>query len=243
MAATDVGRRLTEEHRRAQVALTARTVGRLILVGRLLTPGTLGDPAVWETAALAVVRADRRRSAALAAAYLTRFRAAERGVAAAAPVMDAADIPAGRARAALQLVGPVAAKARIARGVPPETAVEQSRVGAARAGMRQVADGGRGVLTDTVAADPQADGWFRVTDSGPCAFCALLASRGLYRSEDSGDFQAHDGCNCGVEPRYRRDAEWPGRAREFAAEYRRATAATPGVPPLIAFRRAHEGRG
>lgn len=248
MAATADGQLLTEEHRRAQVAVGVRTVARLMVVGGVLTADSLDDTAGWETAATAVVAADRTISAALAAAYATRFKRFEVG-GSVAPVMAAAALVEARARAVLRINGPVRAKTLIARGAPREQAVRTARTAAAAAGMRQVVDGGRRVLTDTLEADPEAIGWFRVTDSAPCAFCALMASRGaVYESGETAQldrldaFGAHDGCACTVEPRYRRDAEWPGRGREWKQLYQQASRDNPDVSPGIAWRRAYEGR-
>jgi hypothetical protein len=69
-------------------------------------------------------------------------------------------------------------------------------------------DGGRTTTLDTVKADPVAVGWYRVTDGDPCAFCALLASRGVvYKEFDTVDLtatQVHNDCGCFGAPAFSR---------------------------------------
>jgi len=69
---------------------------------------------------------------------------------------------------------------------------------------RLVLDGGRRTLVESIRADPRAEGWQRVTSGSPCAFCAMVASRGpAYASERAARFEAHDHCGCSAEPYYR----------------------------------------
>lgn len=46
------------------------------------------------------------------------------------------------------------------------------------AGIRQAMNGGRNAIDNIVTRDPRILGYARVTDTNPCYFCALLASRG-----------------------------------------------------------------
>lgn len=117
-------------------------------------------------------------------------------------------------------------------------------------------DGGRTTTADTIAADPVALGWFRVTDDDPCAFCALLASRpvlkgkgSLYTSKDSfaasnakfegsGEFKVHNGCGCSLAPLFSADQELPKANQEAAEVYQNRG----DGPALKAFRKAWESR-
>jgi hypothetical protein len=65
----------------------------------------------------------------------------------------------------------------------PNTALSTTLGTASRIAL----EGGRVTLLDTIDADPAAVGWYRVTDAQPCAFCALLASRGVVYKRDSFD--------------------------------------------------------
>lgn len=86
---------------------------------------------------------------------------------------------------------------------------------------RIVLDAGRTTVIDTVDADPVAVGWYRLTDGQPCAFCALLASRGIaYKSEKHAAFQAHNDCGCSAAPAFTRDHELPSISVEADQVYR-----------------------
>lgn len=116
----------------------------------------------------------------------------------------------------LNIVGPVGQKSRISRGKTPREARDESFVQSSGAATRHVLTGGRQSLLTLLTDDPQVQRWIRVTDGDPCAFCAMLASRGpVYLTEDSAGFRAHDHCACTAEPVYSMDAPWPGRAQEF----------------------------
>ena len=130
------------------------------------------------------------------------------------------------AQVSLTVTGPVGQKSKAARGKPLRLARDESFVEAAGAATRHVLTGGRQSLLTLVEGDMRAVGWIRVTDGDPCAFCAMLASRGAVFKEDSfsrsdprftgpGEFKVHDSCACTMEVVYSRQAAWPGRADEF----------------------------
>lgn len=102
-----------------------------------------------------------------------------------------------------------------------------------------VASGGRDTVLGGVAADPAAVGYQRVTDGDPCAFCRMIASRGIVRySAESAGFQAHPHCGCTAAPAFAGD-----RVSDENAEFRRQwQAATRGESDALnAFRRHVEG--
>lgn len=82
--------------------------------------------------------------------------------------------------------------------------------------VRHAQAGSRQTIHDNSEQDRVALGWVRVTKASPCAFCAMLASRGLkYRAfgQDSfsmsdarftgdGDAKVHDSCGCSLKPVY-----------------------------------------
>jgi hypothetical protein len=116
----------------------------------------------------------------------------------------------------LNIVGPVGQKSKIKRGKTPQEARDASFVESSGVATRHVLTGGRKSLLTLLQRDDRAQRWIRVTDGDPCAFCAMLASRGpVYLSEDSAGFKAHDHCACTAEPVYHSNAPWPGRADEF----------------------------
>lgn len=230
MATTAEGRRLTEQHRILQRRLAALTVAQMRQLWRLLDPENLpASSEDWLTATVAMIERNHAASAALSARYFVQFRQTEVRDGAfqlpPAPILD-------REQATTSLT--VTGISRVAQG---KAAVDT----AAAAAVRLVLNGGRGTLVDAVEADPVALGWIRVTDGDPCAFCALLASRGpTFKSQGSAGFQAHDSCACTAEPVYDRNTEWPGRNREWADLYSEVAQGQPD--PLNAFRRAYENR-
>jgi hypothetical protein len=143
----------------------------------------------------------------------------------------------------MNVLGPVAQKQKAARGKPLQTARDESFTQAVGAATRHVLTGGRQSLLTLLDDDPVALGWIRVTDGDPCAFCAILASRGpVYRSRESAGFLAHDHCACTPEPVYSRDTLWPGRAKEFRGLWRTSTEGLSGKDARNAFRREYEAR-
>ena len=228
MATTTEGRRLTEQHRILQRRLAALTVAQMRQLWRLLDPENLpASSEDWLTATVAMIERNHAASAALSARYFVQFRQTEVRDGAfqlpPAPILN-------REQATTSLT--VTGISRVAQG---KAAVDT----AAAAAVRLVLNGGRGTLVDAVEADPVALGWIRVTDGDPCAFCALLASRGpTFKSQGSAGFQAHDSCACTAEPVYDRNTEWPGRNREWADLYSEVAQGQPD--PLNAFRRAYE---
>lgn len=230
MATTTEGRRLTEQHRILQRRLAALTVAQMRQLWRLLDPENLpASSEDWLTATVAMIERNHAASAALSARYFVQFRQTEVRDGAfqlpPAPILN-------REQATTSLT--VTGISRVAQG---KTAVDT----AAAAAVRLALNGGRGMLVDAVEADPVALGWIRVTDGDPCAFCALLASRGpTFKSRGSAGFQAHDSCACTAEPVYDRNTEWPGRNREWADLYSEVAQGQPD--PLNAFRRAYEAK-
>jgi hypothetical protein len=99
-------------------------------------------------------------------------------------------------------------------------------------------DGARTTTLLTMQDDPVALGWFRVTDDDPCAFCALLASRGLVYKAETVGFEAHNDCACYGMAAFSRDIELSKVAQEAAKVYRNRGKG----PALKAFRKAWESR-
>jgi hypothetical protein len=123
----------------------------------------------------------------------------------------------------------------------PNTALSTTLGTASRIAL----EGGRVTLLDTIEADPAAVGWYRVTDAQPCAFCALLASRGVVYKHDSfdqsdarfhgaGEFKVHNDCGCTLAPAFSRDHTLPATSRTAQDVYQSRGRG----PALKAFRKA-----
>lgn len=315
MASTPEGRRLTEQHRQAQLALRAEFLAQFLGLWPLLDSRRLDETSPgWVAAVLLLIRSFRERSAQLSTGYFVDFRQVELPAAAAAPGLD---VPATRGRprpspssrlrsataprptpqlagqaapqlrperrvqwdfddsafrnrpdrrvridipeidwtpsdraavVSLNVTGPVSQKSKAARGRPLQAARDESFIEAAGAGSRHVLTGGRRSLLTLLESDPQAVGWVRVTDGDPCAFCAMLASRGItYTSEASAGLKAHDRCACTAEIAYSRNGPLPGRAQDFRDLWAEVVGFAPnnrysGAEAIRAFRREYERR-
>lgn len=218
MAATIEARRLTEAHRLTQARLGAQTILRMRQLWPILDGEALDASfPLWLRSVTPLVRLQRVASARLAASYLGAFRTLELGLSADTTTPRLAETVVTDALTTSMLVtGPAAVKSATKRGVTIERAMTIAEAMSASAAMRHALNGGRDTIVNTVRADRTALGWARATSGSPCAFCAMLASRGpVYKTETTGGFQAHDHCSCAVEPVYRRDADWPAGGRRY----------------------------
>lgn len=234
MARTADGGTLTRHHRAAQVKLRAIALRDYVQ----LWPLWRGDDASFNrlvVATLPLVRAHNQLSASVAAAYFDDFRSAEDPGGTASPIV-ADPVPDEQIEGSLHVTGRVMTSKALAAGLSPDAAMQQALVRTSGAVVRHVLAGGRDTLVTSAIEDAQAVGWSRVTASRPCAFCAMLASRGPVYGEESVRFKAHDHCSCMAEPAYEGSA-WPGRAREFRQLWNEHGT---GDEPLKNFRRAFE---
>lgn len=199
MANTATGRRLTEQHRLAQLALEVATIAQLRRIWGSLDPNRLEQTTPgWLTAALAIVATQYQASALIARRYFQAFRIAEVGAASGdlpEPVFDRR-----AAATSLLVTGPVRLRRATEATLPRFEPIAQTEV--ARAGSRHAVNGGRETIRQASLDDRRARGWARITSGKPCRFCSLLAGRGAVYSEATVDFQAHDGCHCHAEPAY-----------------------------------------
>lgn len=222
MASSAEATQLTDQYRRQQLALRAATTRDLALIWPLFD-GSDTSFAAFTEAAVNLVLARHDASSGLGAAYYSRFRAAE-GIAGEVIPRLAPRIGIGLIQAALFATGLAGTRRAIGAGQTPVQARKTGLVQAAGAVSRLVLDGGRRTVDDTVRADPKAKGWVRVTSGQPCAFCAMLASRGpAYKSDRTSRFQAHDHCACTSEPVFE-GSELPAENRRWEQLWRESAA-------------------
>lgn len=245
MASTAAGRLLTAQQRRQQMAVRARTLQTVLALWPLFDVRRIDQtwPAL-EPALVALVERGYSESAAVGNAYYHTFRAAE-GITGNLPPVAAPALDRVAVATSLRVTGPVEAKRLV--GLNRPDVANRTLVMLSGAIGRHVMDGGRNTIIASATAERQTTGrrvgWARVTSGDPCAFCAMLASRGPVYSESTGDFQAHDACGCTVEPMFRDTrSAWPPRSREWRDLYNEATADAESGDLLNAFRRAYEGR-
>lgn len=225
MAITAAGRSLTQAHARSQAQIRAAVLQQLTRLWPSLDVARLDDtsPAFLQ-AATSIVLGGRALSARAAALYLEQFRAAE-GVRGRAPVVIDRPTPDVRdaIRTSLLVTGPVSIKKAAAQGRFGQAVIASAFGMVAASASRHVQQGGWSTVQETVRQDGQALGWARAASANACAFCAVLASRGPVYREETADFDAHDGCGCGIEPVYGDNYEWPANSREFREAYEIAT--------------------
>lgn len=249
MALTQEGRELTDSHRRAQLLIKARALQDFKPAWSELDLDDLSSFDKVASEAQRIVRGRRDEASDRAMEYLTEFRRAE-GLTGDPPDVRAEPVDDQRLKRGMRSSGYVGVLRSLKRGHGRERARQNGLVRASGALERYVHDGGRETLQKAVQADQQAVGWQRVTGSEPCAFCALLASRGAVYKEDTVDFEAHDHCDCESEvvyaddeaavreenKRFERMYNDAVRKAEEAGELRRGTS----NDLLNAFRREYE---
>lgn len=240
MALTSEGAVLTDRHRRAQVrlAITADSQARRVWDSTLDLNDLKGSQPIWKKAVLDLLETWWRISADTAAAYLPRFREAETGDGSfdvAVPRFDRRNA-AGR----IDWTGATNVLWRIARGETQETAYAAARSLFLGVFHEAVLTGGRTTIENWAKKDPRAIGWRRVSDGDPCAFCAMLVTRGpVYTSAAKAGLSARTGskyhphCGCTVEVVY---GDWKPteQERQWIDEYYRAAESLPGRTPRTA---------
>lgn len=253
MAGTAAGTGLTAQQRTGQLAVRAAALRELIPLWPVLDPARLEQTTqVWMRLAIEVITRWRQAAVLSAADYYRLFRAAETGELVPPKVALINTLDLRRVQTSLLVTGPIRIKALTRSGLDPEKAAEQTLVTSLSAAGRHVLDGGRDALDTAVHDDSRAVGYARVTSAHPCAFCALLASRGpVYKTAETAERTSarssrgpgrayHDGCACVPEPVFDADAPWPGKAREWDELYASSTHGTYGKAALRAFRRAYD---
>lgn len=211
MALTAEGRALTEAHRLDQLAVASRAVS----ASRSIWSRVLSSQSAWLALQLAILRQFNGESEALAESYLRDYREAE-GVA--ESFIQSAPFSMPEMASTMLVAGPYSVKNFIGKGADPGDAVGSGFNKFSGMVRRQVLSGGRMLIDRTTAGDSQAIGWRRVTDGNPCAFCAMLASRGpVYGSAERADSVAgsglryHSHCGCTAEIVY---GEWKPSEQE-----------------------------
>jgi hypothetical protein len=240
MARTAEGTLLTRRHYVAQLGVRAATSRDVMQLWGVVDPTNLtGTYDRFARAATTITRARHATSSGVAARYQEDFRRAEKVA----------------GRAAVKLAAPLSPRDVLTaiRGAGLSGIINSRKAGfsaqaAARNGLVKVLGqtallvlgGGRDTIIDSVAADPKVTHWQRVTSVEPCAFCAMLATRGAAFSADTADFEAHDHCSCTAEAAYEGSA-MPLTSQRLQSQWQDVTAGLSGDDALNAFRRSLAG--
>ncbi|MEH6373632.1 hypothetical protein V7793_04615 [Streptomyces sp. KLMMK] len=241
---------LADGHRRRQEALS-RVLRKEYLAAWSRYQAATTSPETeraWAATVTRMVHKYGRASAELAADYYTEARTAAKATTTfSVPVADPPPLTQITAsRNALR-------KSAAPRPRDDEEAAERWRLTQRdrdlAAVQRLAAQAGRRTIENAARADPAAVGWIRVTGEKCCAFCALLAIRGLIYGDRkravhtaSGD-PYHDRCACSVEPVFRgRASDDEPQIAEWEELYYDASSGKYGAEKMRAFRRAFEAR-
>lgn len=243
--------------RAAQIGLTRLLLRDLMALRRLIREDRLqATVPAWIDAVTQVVARYSETSATLAA----DFYDGERGAAGApgsftVPLADPP--PDGQVDASLRwatkdLWPRDEADATVAQLEPFDVRLDAAMTKADAAAQKLVADGGRETLRQAVKQDRQAVGYARAAALGACAFCRLMASRGMvYKtagtagqdanerfSGDASVAKFHNDCHCAIVPVFRGQRfELSPHAVEWDRLYREYAQGHPG-DQLRLFRRA-----
>lgn len=238
MARTPEGALLTERHRRLQLTISAAAVRDLLHLWGTVDPLALAATiAPFTRAGATLVAAGRRASGLAALRYYTDFRRLE-GVRGAMMGTTAPPLEVALLEANLRGAGLKGIKTATLAGRSAEEAARNGFVKLAGSATSLVLGGGRDTLMGAIQSDPQAQGWQRVTDGAPCAFCAMVASKGIIAGDEaSAGFEAHGHCGCTAEPAFEGTSIRPDNER-FAKAWQDATPGLSGGDALNAFRRS-----
>lgn len=204
----------------AQLAIRAQLIRDVTRVWPLLDAKRLDETFPgWLTAMSTLIRSYHGQSAVAAGTAYRAARQRATGELAPSGLIQLAPLPSEEwLNKAFRFSGPGQFSRDVAR---PKTALSTTLGTASRIAL----DGARTTIIETVHEDPAAVGWMRVTDGNPCAFCALLASRGVikgsttYRTEESASFQAHNDCGCTAAPAFTIHADLPDVSKKAAEVY------------------------
>ena len=214
---------LAQQHMSAQVRRAARTQAALaVAFGRTMDPSNLDRSFVdFSRYALPLIGASRADGIAIGDRYYLDAKT-QAGLTGELPVAEIPSMDLARMTLDLQVNGPVKVKAALTRGEQLERGLLVAQAATLGVAKRLILEAPRQRLISLSENDKTARGWARVSDGSPCAFCAMLVSRGPVYSEGGGYFQAHNGCGCSLRPVFRGDKTggWSPQAREYQKLWR-----------------------
>lgn len=201
MALTPEGAKLTELHKLLQIRLSSQSMAATKLLWSTMDPAK-GAAAMdaWLQQQVALSKVFDGKSANLAADYIKKFRIAEGFPG--GPVVAVKDFNPQWAEETMSYNGSNKVQALMDSGMTAKEAMAKVAPQAMAAAQRVVLNGGRRVVDKSALANPDSTGWRRVSDGHPCAFCAMLVTRGgAYKSEKSAGLGRHwhKRCGCTVE--------------------------------------------
>jgi hypothetical protein len=240
-----------DQYRRRQVLISA-TLSRDVvrLLKNLFNPANPGPSwAAARSVVAALVHDQRRRSTDLATRFYQDARRSA-GVAGDFTPAIPVELEDQRLLKSLDATGIATYEKSLRAGASPEKAADRSAVTLSGSASNLALEGGRSVIDESVQDDDEAIGWARVTDSDPCPWCLMMASRGAtYHSaatagkeKDShfigdGDFKWHNHCGCAAVPVWDLDDPVLKTADDLYDKWLQVTAGHSGQAAINAWRR------
>lgn len=199
MANTPEGKALTEKHRKDQIRIAEQTERKIRAASKLVSVEDLDGSWRWKLEVQRYIEDGYHRSQKLASVYVDRYSLVESGQLEnqITPSLDVTKVD-----EEIRVNGVVGAKIRIKNGAEPRTAVDDAVRALAASGAQLALAGGRDLIDVSIRYSGTAGGYRRVTDGKPCAFCAMLASRGPVYMQETAYFESHSHCGCSAEPVY-----------------------------------------
>ena len=191
------------------MALRASVVRDVMKLWPAWQPSRPDSYQAFERAMVLLVQSRSVQSATLAARYYETYRAIESPSKILTTVPLAVPLPEDKIRAALGATTRGTVYKALAAGQKYETVMRNTLVNVSGTVSRDVLAGGRETIFAEELRDPKTMGVARITGAAPCAFCAMLASRGdVYLSAESAgqidgqmmDWHLH--CDCSIEVAY-----------------------------------------
>lgn len=238
------GLQLTDAHRVAQARLAVETTARMSQFWRMLDPENIdATRSAWVQALLAPLEELRGRSVSLAEVYQRAFQLGEIGTLADYPETIQVDANRRALTVSMEVTGPAAVKTAMGTSGSLDQAMAKAFDRAVGAASRYVLNGGREYIAQSILRNPRSQGYTRVTSGRPCAFCAMLASRGaVYKGQSfdssdarfvgAGQVKVHDHCTCQLMSVYQRDEPQTALQQQWDALWRQN-------PDPNEFRRAY----
>jgi hypothetical protein len=243
-------RRLAGQYQAEQRATTS-TLTRDLVTLLMAILGLDNPESSWpalRTALKALIRDRRSQSARTAGLYYRRARE-DAGVSSPLTLVSPRDLVEERLDAALDGAGIAVVKRSVRLGATMAEARDRAAVTLSGTSSRLVLEGGRDVIEGTVLDDEDALGWARIGDGDPCAWCAMLISRGgVYKSaQTAGDarqggerYHDHDGCQ--AVPIFDLTSPYEHAAEELYEQWQRVTAGHSGEAARQEWRRYWDAR-
>lgn len=236
------------QQRAAQAGLTRLLGQDMQSLRHLIVPSRLQQTVPqWILAVRALVGQYSRASSSLAADYYDAERVAARVTGSfTVPLLDPppdeqVDESLRWATKDLWPRDPNDPKTTAVQKLPIEQRLEAAETKSEAVAQKLVTDNGRGTVSSAVRSDRTAVGYARAAALGACAFCKLMATRGMvYKSAagagrdanatfsgDASVVKYHDNCHCQLIPVFRgqrfelspQAAEWARLYQEHAAPY------------------------